>query len=308
MGSKFPTILLLGKNGQVGWELERLLAPWGKIIALDQEGSLTDVGDLTDSEGLRETILRHRPTVIFNAAAYTAVDKAETEIELARQVNAKALKTIGETAAHIGALVVHYSTDYIFNGEGETPYQEDEEERIGPLNVYGQTKLEGEEALRASGARHLIFRTSWVYGVHGKNFMKTVLRLAKTRESLSIVDDQVGTPTSAAFIADVSSALTLRVLAGEETLLGTYHLVPNGTTSWYGFAHWILENAQNSGNFAMMPDRLQAIPTKAYPTPALRPLNSRLDNTKLTSILPEGSIREWHAYALRALSELTEKL
>lgn len=308
MGSNFPTILLLGKNGQVGWELERLLSPWGKVIALDQEGSLTDVGDLTDSLGLRETILRHRPSVIFNAAAYTAVDKAETDVELARQVNATALKTIGEVAAEIGALVVHYSTDYIFNGEGKTPYQENEVDRIGPLNVYGQTKLEGEETLRQSGARHLIFRTSWVYGVHGKNFMKTLLRLAKTRESLSIVDDQVGTPTSAAFIADISSALALRVLAGEVSLLGTYHLVPNGTVSWYEFAHWILEKAQNSGNFALMPDRLQAIPTKAYPTPAVRPLNSRLDNAKLGSVLPEGSIKEWDVYALRALSELTEKI
>ena len=274
MVSNFPTILLLGKNGQVGWELERLLSPWGKVIALDQEGSLTDVGDLTDSAGLRETILRHRPSVIFNAAAYTAVDKAEAEVALARQVNATALKTIGEVAVEIGALVVYYSTDYIFNGKGETPYQEDDTERIGPLNVYGQTKLEGEEALRQSGARHLIFRTSWVYGVHGKNFMKTVLRLAKTRESL----------------------------------LGAYHLIPNGTTSRYEFAHWILENAQNSENFALMPDRLQAIPTKAYPTPALRPLNSRLDNAKLASLLPEGSIKEWDVYALRALLELTEKI
>ncbi len=308
MVSNFPTILLLGKNGQVGWELERLLSPWGKVIALDQEGSLTDVGDLTDSAGLRETILRHRPSVIFNAAAYTAVDKAEAEVALARQVNATALKTIGEVAVEIGALVVYYSTDYIFNGKGETPYQEDDTERIGPLNVYGQTKLEGEEALRASGARHLIFRTSWVYGVHGKNFMKTVLRLAKTRESLSIVNDQVGTPTSAAFIADISSALALRVLAGEDSLLGAYHLIPNGTASRYEFAHWILENAQNSENFALMPDRLQAIPTKAYPTPALRPLNSRLDNAKLASLLPEGSIKEWDVYALRALLELTEKI
>ncbi len=308
MVSNFPTILLLGKNGQVGWELERLLAPWGKVIALDQEGSDTDMGDLTDSAGLCETILRHRPSVIFNAAAYTAVDKAETEVALARQVNATALKTIGEVAAEIDALMVHYSTDYVFNGEGDTPYQEEDTEALGPLNVYGQTKLEGEEALRQSGARHLIFRTSWVYGVHGKNFMKTVLRLAKTRESLSIVDDQVGTPTSAAFIADISSALALRVLGGDESLLGTYHLVPNGTASWYEFAHWILENAQNSGNFALMPDRLQAIPTKAYPTPAVRPLNSRLDNAKLGSVLPEGSIQSWDVYALKALSQLTEKI
>lgn len=307
MPSNFPTILLLGKNGQVGWELERVLAPWGHVVAMDREGADGYIGDLTDSEGLRDTILRLRPAVIFNAAAYTAVDKAESDAELARAVNATALKTIGEAAAEVGALVIHYSTDYLFNGEGITPYREDDAERIGPQNVYAQTKLEGEELLRAATARHLIFRTSWVYGVHGKNFMKTMLRLAKTRESLSVVDDQVGAPTSTAFIADISAAIALRVLRGEENLLGTYHLVPNGVTTWYGFTKWIVENAQNTQTFALMPDSLHAISTKEYPTPAKRPLNSRLDNSKLRSVLPEGTVANWDVYAARTLEQLTEK-
>lgn len=305
--ARTPVILLFGRNGQVGWELERVLATRGRLISLERSGADGLTGDLTDADGLRETIRRIRPDVIFNAAAYTAVDKAESEPELARLINAGALGVIGEEAKRCGALVVHFSTDYVFNGEGDTPYREDDSTSLGPLNTYGQSKLEGEEALRATGARHLIFRTSWVYGVHGKNFMKTVLRLAKSREHLSMVSDQTGAPTSADFIADTAAALALRALAGEP-LEGTWHLVPDGTTTWYSFSRWILENAASDKSFLLMPDQISPITSQEYPTPAKRPLNSRLDNTKLAAALPEGAIRPWEYYALRTLNILTEKI
>jgi len=194
-------ILLLGKNGQVGWELQRALAPLGDLTTLDRSGSGEYCGDLTDIKGLRETLSSIRPDVIVNAAAYTAVDKAEGEPELARRINVDAVKALAESAA-AGSWLIHYSTDYVFNGEGEQPLQETSSTQ--PLNVYGQTKLEGEKAIKASGCKHLIFRTSWVYVARGSNFAKTMLRLAKEREQLNVINDQLGAPTSAELIADVT--------------------------------------------------------------------------------------------------------
>ncbi len=307
MRSDHPKVLLLGRTGQVGWELERVLAPWGALTALDRHSAPLS-GDLSQADALRETLRTLAPQVIFNAAAYTAVDKAESEAQAAQSINADALAVIGEEAARLGALVVHFSTDYVFDGEGVLPYREDDVAHIAPLNTYGRTKWQGEENLRASAAEHLIFRTSWVYGVHGKNFMKTVLRLAKSRETLSMVADQMGAPTSAAFIADIASALAERVIHGERQLIGTYHLVPNGTTSWYQFARWILEQAEGTERFKLMPDMIRPISTQEFPTSARRPLNSRLDNRKLQSVLPAGAIQNWDYYAQRALGVISELL
>ena len=198
-------VLLLGKNGQVGWELQRSLAPLGELVALDRHSTLEDggCGDLNDLDGLRETVTRLRPDVIVNAAAHTAVDKAESEPELARALNAAAPGVLAEAAHAVGALLVHYSTDYVFDGSGTAPWTEDA--ATGPLSVYGQTKLEGEQLIAASGARHLIFRTSWVYAARGGNFAKTMLRLAQERERLTVIDDQFGAPTGAELIADVTA-------------------------------------------------------------------------------------------------------
>ncbi|MCB2038840.1 MAG: dTDP-4-dehydrorhamnose reductase, partial [Ottowia sp.] len=196
-------ILLLGKNGQVGWELQRSLAPLGELVALDRQGAPGLVGDVSDLEGLAATVRALRPQLIVNAAAHTAVDKAESEPDLARRLNAEAPAVLAREAAACGALLVHYSTDYVFDGSGERPWREDD--ATGPLGVYGRTKLEGEQAIAASGCRHLILRTSWVYAARGGNFAKTMLRLARERERLTVIDDQWGAPTGAELIADVTA-------------------------------------------------------------------------------------------------------
>lgn len=291
-------ILLLGKNGQVGWELQRALAPLGELIALDRSGSGEYCGDLTDIKGLRDTLNSIQPDVIVNAAAYTAVDKAESEPELARRINADAMKALAESAAAAGSWLIHYSTDYVFNGEGEQPWQETSSTQ--PLNVYGQTKLEGEKAIKASGCKHLIFRTSWVYSARGNNFAKTMLRLAKEREQLNVINDQLGAPTSAELIADVT-AHALSYAKRHPDAGGLYHLAAAGEVSWHGFADFVIGQARNAGQRLVVKD-IGAIPTSAYPTPARRPLNSRLDCRKLQKTFGL-TLPDWQSGVTRMLTE-----
>jgi dTDP-4-dehydrorhamnose reductase len=268
-------ILLLGKNGQVGQALTRLLAPLGEVIALDRHNG----GDLSQPEALAATVRRHRPTHIVNAAAYTAVDKAESEPELARLVNAHAPEVLAREAQALGAWLVHYSTDYVFNGSGHQPWQEGD--TTGPLNVYGQTKLDGELRLQAACERHLIFRTSWVYAAQGQNFAKTMLRLAQERERLTVINDQCGAPTGAELIAGVTVRALQQPLAA-----GVYHLAAAGETTWHAYASHVIAQAR-----ALRPDLpwqvkdIAAVPSSAFTTAAQRPLNSRLDCRKLQQAL-----------------------
>jgi dTDP-4-dehydrorhamnose reductase len=271
-------ILLLGKNGQVGWELQRSLAPLGEVLALDRH-STPHGGDLSQPERLAQTVLDWRPDVIVNAAAHTAVDKAESEPELARCLNATAPAALAQAAAQIGALLVHYSTDYVFNGQGDQPWQEGDS--TGPLSVYGQTKREGELAIVASGCAHLIFRTSWVYAARGGNFAKTMLRLAAERERLTVIDDQFGAPTGADLIADVT-AHAIRASLRQPALGGLYHLVAGGQTTWHGYASHVIAQARRiQPGLALKVSEIAPVPTSAFPTPAKRPLNSRLATHKL---------------------------
>ncbi len=276
----FMKILLLGKNGQVGWELQRSLAPLGELIALDRH-STPLCGDLSKPEALAQTVRDVRPDVIVNAAAHTAVDKAESEPDVARTLNADAPAALARAAAEVGAWLVHYSTDYVFNGEGQTPWQESD--ATGPLGVYGQTKLEGEQAIAASGCKHLIFRTSWVYAARGGNFARTMLRLAQERERLTVIDDQRGAPTGADLIADVSAHAIRQALGTQDaSLSGLYHLVAAGETSWHGYAAHAIERArQLKPDAAWKVTEIAPVPTSAFPTPARRPLNSRLNTQRL---------------------------
>ncbi|MFN3377578.1 MAG: dTDP-4-dehydrorhamnose reductase [Burkholderiaceae bacterium] len=280
-----PRILLLGKSGQVGWELQRSLAVLGDVVALDRAGAVLPgwdtplCGDLADLDGLRRTVAALRPAAIVNAAAYTAVDKAESETALAHRINAEAPGALAQAAAACGAWLVHYSTDYVFDGSGQQPWREGD--ATGPLNTYGRTKLVGEDAIRTSGCQHLILRTQWVYGAHGGNFARTMLRLARERERLTVVDDQFGAPTGADLIADVTAHALRQVLATGQGG-GTYHLAAAGVTTWHGYATHLIETARRR-----WPDagwRVQSIdpvPTSAFPTPARRPRNSRLDTKRL---------------------------
>jgi dTDP-4-dehydrorhamnose reductase len=273
-------ILLLGKNGQVGWELQRSLAPLGEVLALDRHSTIY-CGDLSKPEQLAQTVLAYKPDFIVNAAAHTAVDKAESEPELARASNAAAPAVLAKVAAQVGAWLIHYSTDYVFDGCGNHARQEGE--GVGPLNVYGQTKLDGEKAIVASGCKYLIFRTSWVYAARGGNFAKTMLRLAQEREQLTVINDQHGAPTGADLIADVTAHAIRRVLTTQNLAFsGVYHLVASGETTWHGYASYVIEQAKKLK--PELPWQLQSIapvPTSAFPTPAMRPHNSRLCNTKL---------------------------
>ena len=267
---------ITGANGQLGFELQRALAPLGEVVACGR-----DACDLSNPDSIRAAIRAARPEVIFSAGAYTAVDKAESEPDLARAVNATAPGILGEEAAKLGALVIHYSTDYVFDGAKLSAYSE--EDATNPLGVYGKTKLEGEKALAASGADHLIFRTSWVIGAHGKNFIKTILRLASNRDELRIVADQFGAPTGAALLADASTHIATRYLRdGRENFpFGLYHLAASGEISWHGFAQRIVAKAAAANSpLKATPDRVHPIPAAEYPTPAARPANSRLDTSK----------------------------
>jgi dTDP-4-dehydrorhamnose reductase len=293
-------ILLLGKNGQVGWELQRSLAPLGEVLALDRH-STPYCGDLSQPERLAQTVLDWRPDVIVNAAAHTAVDKAESEPDLARCLNATALAALAQAAAQIGALLVHYSTDYVFNGQGDQPWQEGD--ATGPLSVYGQTKREGEQAIVGSGCAHLIFRTSWVYAARGGNFAKTMLRLAAERERLTVIDDQFGAPTGADLIADVT-AHAIRASLQQPALGGLYHLVASGQTTWHGYASHVIAQARLiQPGLALKVSEIAPVPTSAFPTPAQRPLNSRLATHKLQDafglVLPP-----WQQGVKRMLAEI----
>ena len=274
-------ILLFGKGGQLGWELQRSLAPLGELVALDFD-STEFCGDFTNPAGLAQTVQAVRPDLIVNAAAHTAVDKAESEPELVRTINALAPATLAQQAAVLGAWLVHYSTDYVFDGSGEGPWRE--ENATGPLNIYGQTKLEGERAIVDSAAKHLIFRTSWVYAARGGNFAKTMLRLARERDRLSVINDQIGAPTGAELLADVTAHALRRATASPDgvNLAGLYHLSASGQTSWHGYASFVLETALKLGaTLKASPATVDPVPTTSFPTPARRPLNSRLDTSKL---------------------------
>jgi len=293
-------ILLFGKGGQVGWELQRSLAPLGQLIALDHDGADGLCGDFTDLAGLAETVQRIRPDVIVNAAAYTAVDKAESEPDLARTINALAPGVLADEAQKIGAWLVHYSTDYVFDGSGNKPWRETDD--TGPLSVYGKTKREGEQAV-ARCERHLIFRTSWVYAVRGANFAKTMLRLASERDQLNVIDDQIGAPTGADLLADVT-AHALRSAQAQPELAGLYHLVAGGETSWYGFARFVIETARQMGqSIKVSPEAIKPIPSSAYPLPAPRPNNSRLDTRKLQTAF-DFTLPEWQSGVERMLVEV----
>lgn len=272
-------ILLLGKNGQVGWELQRALAPLGELTALDRQGDDGLCGDLTNLDGLAATVRAVQPQVIVNAAAYTAVDKAEGEPELAQRINAEAPAALAREAAALGALLVHYSTDYVFDGTGSAPWAEDAP--TGPLGVYGATKLAGEQAIAQTGCPHLILRTSWVYAARGGNFARTMLRLAQERERLTVIDDQWGAPTGAELIADVTAHAVAQTRE-QPAKAGIYHLTAAGETTWFSYAKYVLALAgQAQKAIKIKAPELLPIPTSAYPTPARRPHNSRLDTRKL---------------------------
>ncbi len=292
-------ILLLGKNGQMGWELQRSLAPLGELTALDRHSE--PCGDLSQPDRLAETVRALRPDVVVNAAAHTAVDKAESEVDLARTLNAAAPAALAQAAAQTGAWLIHYSTDYVFDGSGQQPWQEDD--TTGPLGVYGQTKLEGELAIAASGCQHLIFRTSWVYAARGGNFARTMLRLAQERERLTVIDDQHGAPTGADLIADVT-AHAIRAALQQPALAGLYHLVASGETSWHGYAsHAIARARELRPDLAWKVGDIAPLPTSAFPTPARRPLNSRLSTRKLQQTFGL-SLPHWQRGVDRLLSEI----
>ena len=270
-------LLLLGKGGQVGWELQRSLAPLGEVVALDHESTQFHA-DFSQPERLADTVRAIRPDVIVNAAAHTAVDRAESEPELARKLNATAPGVLAQAAGDLGALMVHYSTDYVFDGSGEHAWHEDD--ATGPLSVYGQTKLEGEQLVARNCPRHLIFRTSWVYAARGANFAKTMLRLAKERDKLTVIDDQFGAPTGAELLAD-ATAHAIRETLRDSAKAGLYHLVAAGVTTWNGYARFVLEQAQSLGvELKAGPQAVEPVSTSAFPTPAKRPHNSRLDTSK----------------------------
>lgn len=275
-------IILLGPDGQVGWELRRALAPLGEVIALARaDGSTGPCGDLARTDALAASVRAIRPDIVVNAGAYTAVDKAESDAETARTVNALAPGALARTMADLGGWLLHYSTDYVFDGSGNEP--RNEEAPTGPLSVYGRTKLEGEDLIRASGCRHLILRTSWVHAARGGNFTRTMLRLAAERDRLTVIDDQVGAPTGADLLADIAAHVLRRAVI-DDTLSGTYHAVAAGEVTWCGYARHVLAWAQQRGvALKAGPEAVSATLTRDYPTPATRPLNSRLDTTRLQS-------------------------
>ena len=293
-------ILLFGKGGQVGWELQRSLAPLGEVVAVDFDS--TDLcGDFTNPAGLAETVRLVKPTIIVNAAAHTAVDKAESEPELARTINAIAPGIIAQEAQRLGSWMVHYSTDYVFDGSGERAWTESDQP--APLSVYGQTKWEGEQLVATNCRKHLILRTSWVYAARGGNFAKTMLRLSKERDSLNVIDDQIGAPTGADLLADIT-ALALRQVQTQPDLAGLYHLVASGYTSWHGYASLVIEQARQAGIALKTPQNaIHKIATEAYPTPARRPINSKLDTSKIQTAF-QVHLPSWQQGVTRMLAEI----
>jgi dTDP-4-dehydrorhamnose reductase len=300
-------ILLFGKNGQVGWELQRSLAPLGEVVALDFD-STDHCGDFTNLQGLIETVRAIKPDVIVNAGAHTAVDKGESEPDLVRTINALAPGALATAAASIGAWLVHYSTDYVFDGSGTAPWVETDQP--APLSVYGRTKLEGEQLIQASGCRHLIFRTSWVYAARGGNFAKTMLKLGQERETLKVVADQFGAPTGADLLADTTAHAVRHVLARPASaagdLSGVYHLVANGYTSWFEYAKEVFSHVLIE-EFAIktVVKTVEPVSSSVYPTAARRPLNSRLNTAKFQSTF-NLSLPHWKPGVTRMLTEFLE--
>lgn len=301
-------ILLFGKNGQVGWELRRSLAPLGQVIDLDRHGANSDLvlcGDLADLQGLADTVRQVRPDVIVNAAAHTAVDKAESEPELARTLNALAPAVLAQEAERLGALLVHYSSDYVFDGSGTTPWRE--ADAPAPLSAYGRTKLEGEQLIAAHCHRHLIFRTSWVYSARGGNFAKTMLRLAQERDRLTVIDDQWGAPTGAELLADVTAHAIWQVMqdktqAAKKT--GIYHVAAGGETTWHAYASHVIAQAQRlQPAITIKAKEVAPVPTSVFPTPAARPHNSRLSTTKLQATFGL-TLPPWQQGVDRMLTEI----
>jgi dTDP-4-dehydrorhamnose reductase len=293
-------ILLLGKNGQLGWELQRSLAPLGEVVACGRAEA-----DLTNPGNLRTLVRKVSPQVIVNAAAYTAVDKAESEPDLAFLINSEAVDLLAKEASLLNAWFIHYSTDYVFDGTKEGPYQETD--ATAPLDIYGKSKLSGEEAIHASGCKHLIFRTSWVYAARGNNFVKTMLRLARERDEIKVVCDQIGAPTSAELLADVTACCLYR-LQCDATFAsqhgGTYNLAASGSTSWHGFAQFILDEALRHGvKLCATSKNVLAIPTSDYPLPAKRPSNSRLATQKISSIFGL-ELPSWQLHTKRVIAEI----
>jgi len=290
--SLWPRIMLTGKNGQVGWELQRTLAPLGEVVALDRRQL-----DLSDSKQIRELVREIKPNLIVNAAAYTAVDKAESEPEIAMAINGVAPGILAEEAKRIGAAIIHYSTDYVFDGNKTSPYTEDD--TPNPLNEYGRTKLAGEQAVKAAGSPYIILRTGWVYGTHGKNFLLTILRLAHEREELSIVDDQTGAPTWSRMLAEA----TAQILSDDYNALtakrGIYHMTASGSTTWYGFSKAIIELDPNLKE--QVCKYVRPILSAEYPTPARRPAYSVLSNAKLKAAF-EVALPGWEQGLNLALS------
>jgi dTDP-4-dehydrorhamnose reductase len=292
--------LLFGKGGQVGWELQRSLAPLGELIALDID-SMQQCGDFTRLDDIAQTVRAIVPDVIVNAAAYTAVDKAESEPEQVRIINALAPGILARESRKLGSWLIHYSTDYVFDGSGSKPWVETDS--TGPLSVYGSTKLEGEDAIRASGCHHLIFRTSWVYAARGGNFARTMLRLAQERERLTVIDDQIGAPTGADLLADVT-AHAIRTALQQPELSGLYHLVAGGETSWHGYACFVLNLARQAGiELKVAVENVIPVPTSAFPLPARRPLNSRLDTRNLQATF-DVHLPLWQTGVARMLTEI----
>ncbi|MGE6332017.1 dTDP-4-dehydrorhamnose reductase [Stenotrophomonas sp. NPDC077659] len=295
------TVLVFGGNGQVGQELLRALAPLGPVLATTRSGVLADgtpceTADFGQPDSLPALLDRLQPSLVVNAAAYTAVDRAEQEVEAAYAANAQAPGVIARWCAIHGVPFVHYSTDYVFDGQGTAPYAEDES--TAPLGVYGTSKRDGEDAVRAAGGRHLIFRTAWVYASHGANFLRTMLRVGAERDQLRVVADQIGTPTPAALIADV----TAQAVQHPGQLSGTWHLTANGQTSWHGFAEAIFAEALATGVLAKVPE-VVAIPSSEYPTPAKRPAWSVLDNHKLQQDFGIA-LPTWQEGLTRVMAEL----
>jgi dTDP-4-dehydrorhamnose reductase len=297
-------ILLLGKNGQVGWELQRSLASLGELVAPERDDA--DLcGDLSNLDGLARTVQTVRPDVIVNAAAHTAVDRAESEPELAHTLNALAPGVLAREAAKIGAWLVHYSTDYVFDGSGSRPWSETD--APAPLSVYGRTKLEGERLIQAACPQHLIFRTSWVYAARGGNFAKTMLRLAQERERLTVINDQFGAPTGAELIADVT-AHALRQCLRQPADAGLYHLAASGETTWHGYANQVLDLAKLiESTIKIRATEVAPVPSSAFATAAQRPLNSRLDCQKLQAKF-EITLPNWAGGVERMMREVCEAL
>jgi dTDP-4-dehydrorhamnose reductase len=296
-------ILLLGKDGQVGWELQRALAPLGEIAALGHQD-----GNLEDLEGLRKTIRSLSPQVIVNAAAYTAVDKAENEPEKAYSINAAAVGMLAQEACRLDAWLVHYSSDYVFDGEKDAPYLEEDNKR--PLSLYGQTKLAGEQFIAESDCSHLIFRTSWVFAMRGRNFLKAILSMAKKKEALEVVADQYGAPTSAELIADVTALALYRVLGRQNSGIdysGIYHLAADGKTTWHAYACHVLEQAWANGvSLKAKADAVLPVASESYPALARRPRNSLLDTGKLKRTFGIQA-PDWRWHVQRTIREISEQ-